>query len=275
MTVDAHIHFWRLARGDNSSLSPAMPEIYRDREPADLKPLLDAAGIERIVVVQAAETLAENLYTLGLARAFPWIAGVVGWVDPGSPSITEEAAALAANPQCKGVRPVRDDNLSIAWLLDRRLEPGWRALAAAGLSVDILVQNPDELPLATHFVRTHPGLAIVLDHCAKPDIAGGRFAPWADALAEIARHDNVSCKLSGIMNCAAPGAGPAELAPYVRHVLDRFGSRRVLWASDWPPLTLAASYARWREVSLALLAGLPEGERTAILGGNAVRIYRL
>ena len=107
MTIDAHVHLWRLSRGDNVALNPSMRAIYRDREPADLKPLLDAAGVGRIVVVQAAETLAETLFTLGLARKFRWIAGIVAWVDPASPAIEEEVAALAWYPVVRGVRPVR------------------------------------------------------------------------------------------------------------------------------------------------------------------------
>ena len=98
MNIDAHIHLWRLARGDNVSLSPAEPVLWRDYEPADLKPLLDAAGIDAIIVVQAAMTLAETLFTLGLAARHPWIAAVVGWVDPRSPSLREELDALVAQP---------------------------------------------------------------------------------------------------------------------------------------------------------------------------------
>ena len=277
MNIDAHIHFWRLARGDNVTLgsTPAMASIYRDREPPDLKPHLDSAGVDRIVVVQAAETLAENLYTLGLTRSFSWIAGVVGWIDPVSPSVGEEVATLAADPRFKGVRPVRDDNQSIAWMLDRRLEPGWRAFQAAGLVVDVLIQNPDEVPLVEYFVRTHPDMSIVLDHCAKPDIAAGRFEPWASDLTELARHQNVACKFSGLLNCAARGAGATELAPYAQHVLAVFGVHRVLWASDWPPLDIAADYSTWRKVSLELVAGLSGEKRAAVLGGNAERVYRL
>jgi hypothetical protein len=141
LTVDAHVHLWRLSRGDNAALSPAMTAIYRDREPADLKPLIDAAGVERVVVVQAAETLAETLFTVGLARKHAWIAGVVAWIELASPSVEEEVAALVAIPTVKGVRPVRDDNKSIAWMLDSRLEQGFQALQDHGLSLDILVQN--------------------------------------------------------------------------------------------------------------------------------------
>ena len=102
MTIDAHIHLWRLARGDNIALTPAMAPIYRDREPAALRPQLEAAGIDRIIVVQAAETLAETLFIIGLARKFSWISGIVAWIDPASPAIEEEVAALAWNPHHQG-----------------------------------------------------------------------------------------------------------------------------------------------------------------------------
>jgi L-fuconolactonase len=276
VTVDAHIHFWRLARGDNFSLGPSMVPIYRDREPPDLKPHLDAAGIDRIVVVQAAWTLAETLFTVGLSTRFPWIAGVVGWVDPLSPSLEEEIAALTLTGRLKGIRPVStDDNRSIGWMLDARFEPCWSLMRKTGLVLDFLLQNPDEVPLMTHFARRHPDLPIVLDHCAKPDIARGRFEPWASDLAELARHENVACKFSGLLNCAPPGAGTAALEPYARHVLTVFGSRRIMWASDWPPLELAATYRDWRRVSLELIADLSADELAMVLGGNAERIYRL
>lgn len=273
--IDAHIHFWRLARGDNRALEPAMTAIYRDREPEHLRPMLDAAGVDRIVVVQAAETLAETLFTLGLAERFRWIAGVVGWADLASPSIEEEIAALAAMPKLKGLRPVRDDNRSIAWMLDARLDRGFAAMAAAGLALDILVQNWREIPLATLLAARWPDLPIVLDHCGKPDIAGGQLAPWAKMISELASLPHVACKLSGLLNCAAPGAGADELRPYADHVLTSFGAGRVLWASDWPPLDLAADYPRWREVSRALLGDLPAPDRREVEGGTATRVYRL
>ena len=275
-TVDAHVHLWRLKRGDNLALTPAMVPIYRDREPDDLRPLLDAAGVDRIVVVQAAWTLAETLFTIGLSTRFPWIAGIVGWVDPLSPSLAEEIAALMLTGRLKGIRPVNaDDNRSIAWLLDARLERCWSLMRDAGLVLDVLVQNPDEVPLVIHLARRHGDLQIVLDHCAKPDIAGGRYLPWADDITELARLPNVACKLSGLLNSAAPGAGADALRPYAALVLGAFGGDRVLWASDWPPLDLAASYATWRAVSLSLIDSLVPQSRAAILGGNADRIYRL
>lgn len=274
-SVDAHVHLWRLARGDNATLSAAEPVLFRDYEPEHLKPLLDAAGIDAVIVVQAATTLAETLFTLGLAERHPWIAAVVGWVDPRSPALVEELAALAVNPRFRGVRPIRDDNASIAWMLDARHAPCWRLLAERGLVLEFLVQNPDEVPLLAHFAARHPELAIVLDHCAKPDIAGGRLEPWASDMAALARHRNVACKFSALPNSAPAGGGAEALRPFSDVLLATFGAERLVWASDWPPLLRAADYASWRRISLDLLAGLSADERSAVLGGNAARIYRL
>lgn len=276
MTIDAHVHLWRLSRGDNLALLPSMAAIYRDREPHDLRPLLDAADIERVIVVQAAWTLAETLFTIGLSACHPWIAGVVGSIDPLSASRTEEIAALALTGRLKGIRPVSiDDNRSIGWMMDARFEGCWSLMRDTGLVLDFLLQNPDEVPLVTHFARRHGDMSIVLDHCAKPDIRGGRFEPWASDIAELARLPNVACKFSGLMNCAAPGAGADDLRPYAAHVLRCFGADRLIWASDWPPLELAAHYADWRSISLELLGGLTAAEQAAVFGGNAERLYRL
>ena len=252
-----------------------MKAIYLDREPADLKPRLEAAGVGQVVLVQAAETLAETLFAVGLARKFPWIAGVVAWVDPASPAIEEEVAALAWNTIVKGVRPVRDDNASIAWMLDQRLEKGWRALADYDLTLDILVQNWREMPVAAELARRLPRLRIVLDHCGKPDIASNAFAPWARHVDEIAGLPHAYCKLSGLMNCAAPKASAGDIKRYADHVLDAFGCTRALWASDWPPLDLASDYTSWKRISDDILAERSDPFRHAVFCGAAERAYAL
>jgi L-fuconolactonase len=273
--IDAHIHFWRLARGDNSALDPSMGPLLTDHEPATLRPLLETCGVDRIVVVQAAETLAESLYTIGLAAATPWIAGVVGWIDLQSPSLREEILGLSRTGLLRGFRPVRDDNRSIAWMLDARNAAGLDAIAEAGLALDVLLQNPDEVPLAGHLARRHPNLQFVLDHCGKPDVAARKFQPWADEIFEVARYHNMACKFSGLLNRLGAHDDAAELEPYAAHVLHCFGPDRTLWASDWPPLLLAADYARWWALTQRLLAYLAPAERASVMGGAAARIYRL
>jgi L-fuconolactonase len=173
------------------------------------------------------------------------------------------------------VRPVRDDNRSISWMLDRRLERGWRALATNGLTLDILVQDWREIPMATALAQGNPELTIILDHCGKPDIAGELFDPWARYIEEMAGVPNVNCKLSGLMNCAKPGATLADVGPYAAHVLSAFGPSRVMWASDWPPLDLATDYGRWIAMSYELLRHLPLDRRDQVMSGTATRVYRL
>jgi L-fuconolactonase len=252
-----------------------MTPIYENREPAHLKPLIDAAGVTRVVVVQAAETLAETLFIIGLARNFGWIAGIVAWVELTSPSVEEEVAALAWNTIVKGVRPVREDNKSIAWMLDSRLDKGFRAMQENGLSLDLLVQNWREIPLAALLAKRWPGLTIVLDHCGKPDINNNLFDPWARHVDELASLPNVVCKLSGLLNCAPPGATAADVEIYATHVLKALGASRVMWASDWPPLDLVSGYATWKRISDALLQLLPSAQRDFVMTGTAMRVYRL
>lgn len=275
MTIDAHVHLWRLSRGDNAALTRAMTAIYRDREPTDLKPLLDSAGVERVVVVQAAETLAETLFMLGLARKAPWIAGVVAWVELASPSVEEEVDALASSPVVRGVRPVRDDNRSIAWMLDPGLGRGFQALLRNAFSLDILVQDWREIPLATRLAERWPGLTVVLDHCGKPDVANKVFVPWARLIDELAALPNVVCKLSGLLNCASPGADAEDVQIYMKHVLEAFGPSRTMWASDWPPLELASDYATWKRICDAALQTLPESKRIEVHERTVMRAYRL
>jgi L-fuconolactonase len=271
--VDAHVHFWRLGRGDYEALSPGHPILWRNMEPGELEPSLRKASVDAVIVVQAACTLDETIFILGLAEMFPWILGVVGWIDPVSPSIKEELTALSGNPKLRGVRPVRNDNISMAWMLDARADRCWRLLELNKLVLEILVQNPDELPLVAHLAKRYSGLSIILNHCGKPDIRKGRYQPWADDIDLVAQNRNVTCKFSGLLNVASSNCSSAQLKQFSDHVLAAFGIERILWASDWPTLLLAADYDRWNHVSTELLRKLTDAERNLVLGNNATRIY--
>jgi L-fuconolactonase len=273
-TIDAHQHFWRLSRGDYDWLTPDLEALYRDFEPSDLAPQLERAGVEHTVVVQAAASIAETRYLLGLADTTEWIAGVVGWIDMASPAADETLEVLAAHRALRGIRPMIQDIPDPDWMLGQGLRPAFEALERRRLAFDALVR-PVHLPRLLTLLERHPALAAVVDHGAKPDIAGGGFESWAPGIARIARETAACCKLSGLVTEAAPDWDDAALRPYVDHLLECFGPGRLLWGSDWPVVELAGDYARWRDASLRLLAGLSAEERGAVLGGNAVRFYRL
>src|SRR6266508_3537141 len=181
--------------------------------------------------------------------------------------------ALPGGQCLVGVRHQVQDEPDPGWLSRPAVRRGLRAVAGAGLAYDLLVLVP-QLPEALAAVRDLPEGRFVLDHAAKPPIAAGAIEPWADALAELARLPNVSCKLSGLVTEAGWDDWDAErIRPYADHVLASFGPDRVMFGSDWPVCELAASYAEVRSLADELLEGLSPSERDAVLCTTATRVY--
>ncbi|MCR4264644.1 amidohydrolase [Nitratireductor sp. ZSWI3] len=272
--IDAHQHFWQLSRGDYGWLTPALSAIYRDFMPEDLVPLLEAEGIDGTVLVQAAPSDAETEFLLSLADRHDFVKGVVGWVDFAADEAPSRIDALAAHPRFKGLRPMIQDLPDTEWMLRPELDEAFRALIGNGLVFDALVL-PGHLPALIELVDRYPGMRVVIDHCAKPEIAGGGIDTWARGMSELAKREQVSCKLSGLVTEAGKDWSPDRLQPYVRHVLQVFGASRLIWGSDWPVCTMAASYADWCRATEALLASCAAEDHAKILGGNAVRAYGL
>ncbi|HUB12255.1 MAG TPA: amidohydrolase family protein [Acetobacteraceae bacterium] len=272
MRVDAHHHVWRLDRGDYGWLTADLP-IHRDYGLDDLRPLL--GDITATVLVQAAPTEAETRYLLEVARGSAGLVhGVVGWTDLAAPDAPVQVARLARERLLQGLRPMLQDVPDTNWILRAEVQPGLMEMAARGLVFDALIQ-PRHLPVMLELARWHPTLRIVIDHAAKPDIAGGGLQMWADNMARVARETTAVCKLSGLVTEAATDWSVADLQPYVTRLLDLFGPQRLLWGSDWPVVDLAGGYGRWREATTELLGQLSDAGREAILGGTAACVYRL
>ena len=275
LRVDAHHHVWRLDRGDYGWLTPALAPIYRDFTLDDLRPLLGASGVGATVLVQAAPTAAETGFLLEVARASGGLVrGVVGWVDLAAPDAVATLARLALDPLLKSIRPMLQDLPDPDWIMRADVQAPLAALEPLGLRFDALVKPP-QLPALLRLVERHPDLAVVIDHGGKPGIAGRTWEPWAHLVAALATHPGVHCKLSGLASEAEPGWTADSLAPYVAHLLDCFGPRRLMWGSDWPVVEQGGGYRRWVAATDTLLAGLPQADREAIRGGNARRFYGL
>lgn len=272
--IDAHQHFWRLSRGDYGWLTPALEPIYRDFMPSDLASMLERHGISGTVLVQAAPTEAETDFMLALADGNEFVQGVVGWADFANPDAPARIARLAHHPKLKGLRPMIQDIADDDWMLRAELEPAFRALVESDLVFDALVL-PRHLENLLILLARYPDMRVVVDHCAKPEIASGGFEGWADNIERVAAESRAFCKLSGLVTEAGEDWTVEDLRPYVEHVLACFGAERIVWGSDWPVCTLAASYDAWVEATDSMLASRSGQERAAILGGNAARLYRL
>ncbi len=275
MRVDAHQHFWRVSRGDYGWLTAeATPRLYRDYLPDDLAPLLGQGRIDRTVLVQAAETVAETEFLLGLAEVTPFVGGVVGWVDFADPGAPDEIARLAGDPCLKGLRPMLQDLADADWILREDVQPAIRATAAHDLTFDALIKPP-QLPAIRRLLERHPELRVAVDHGAKPQIAAGGTDGWAEHMRAIGRDSAALCKLSGLATEAAPGWTAETLRPYVDVLLEAFGPERLMFGSDWPVLTENGDYVGWLAAAATLTAELSEADRAQVFGGTAARFYGL
>lgn len=276
LKIDAHQHFWQISRGDYDWMTDDVAEIRHDILPDDLAPLIARQGITGTVAVQAAATVAETEFLLALARKSGFIKGVVGWVDLEDADAPQTMDCLMQSPFFKGVRPMLQDIEDTNWISRPKVVANLAAMADRGLRMDALVL-PRHLDVLAEVAAGLPELAIVIDHCAKPEIAGGSDAgdSWREGMARLAKLPNLMCKVSGLANEAGTGWNAGWLEPAVAHVLLQFGADRVMWGSDWPVLNLAGNYQQWCAVSEQLFAGLSERDRSAILGGTAFRFYGL
>ncbi|MET2829166.1 amidohydrolase family protein [Mesorhizobium shangrilense] len=275
--VDAHHHFWRVDRGDYHWMSPGMgAPLYRDYLPRDLAPLLRKAGVDKTVVVQAAQTEDETAFLLALAGETDFVAGVVGWLDMEDPAFAVKLDALMANPKFVGLRPMLQDLADDAYILRPSVISSLRVIAERGVAFDVLTY-PRHLRNVAKALDAVPGLRAVIDHISKPSIASGAFNGWASDLQRVAAFPNVFCKLSGMITEADHDSWrPRDLKPYVDQALLSFGADRLMFGSDWPVCLLAGSYAEALNALRTVLdPQLLKDQQAAVYGLNAVRFYQL
>jgi L-fucono-1,5-lactonase len=278
--VDAHHHVWAEPGLDRYPWMAGneMEPLRRRFGFAELKPQMAAAGIDATVVVQARTDLEETHALLALARAEPAVAGVVGWVDLTDGRTGETLARLrerSGGEKLVGVRHPAHDEPDPDWLARPDVLRGAEEVAEAGLAMDLLVRTR-ELPAALRLVRALPGLTCVVDHLAKPPLATGDLTGWRRRMAPLGEQPHVTCKLSGLVTEARWDAWRMEeLAACVEDALAWFGPERLLFGTDWPVCTLAATHAEVVRAYRTTIAHLAPGERAQVMGGTAARVYRL
>lgn len=274
-TIDAHQHFWRYRPEAYPWMSEEQAVLKRDHLPADLLPLMRAAGVTGTVAVQARRMLRETAWLLELAAAEPTVLGVVGWFDLASPRLEQDLERFASDPHLVGARELIHDMPDTEYAVSPVHVRGVKAVARAGLAYDLLLR-PEHLRPALELVDLLPEQRFVIDHLAKPRVGRGTFEPWASDLRAIASRDNVYCKLSGLVTEADWTRWKADdLLPYLEIALEAFGTERSMIGSDWPVCTCAADYPTTVDLARRSLAALSDTERAAVLAGNARRFYRL
>jgi L-fuconolactonase len=274
--IDAHQHFWKFDPFRDSWITDEMSVIQKNFLPADLEPVLEAAGVDGCVVVQSDQSEEENEFQLENAKKNDFVRGVVGWVDLQSPDVEEKLAHYRRWPKMKGFRHVLQGEKDRALMLKPAFKKGIGLLKQFGYTYDILIY-PDQLGYTRDLVAEYPDQPFVIDHIAKPDIRGNKLhAEWQSAIRAVAVHKQVYCKISGIVTEADwKKWKPADLKPYLDTVVEAFGTDRIMFGSDWPVCLVAASYAEVIGVFRDYFSSFSKDEQDAFFGGNAITFYNL
>jgi L-fuconolactonase len=275
MILDTHQHFWKADRGDYHWMTPDVPVLARDYLPDHLRPELRKTGVTQTILVQAAQTVAETDFLLKVAEETDFVAGVIGWFDledQNFPAVFEEKQRRHA--KLIGVRPMLQDLGDDRWITRTQVVENLTYLAKRKSVFEFLTYTR-HLPSVLQVLEQVPGLHAVVDHISKPEIKTGKLEPWKDLMSRVAQHENVFCKLSGMVTEADQSDWrPDHLRPYVEHVLDSFGEDRVMFGSDWPVCLLAASYAEVINGLRTVVAGHSSpGDLTKLFSNNGRGFY--
>lgn len=275
LKIDAHHHLWQYAPETHVWIDESMEILKRDFNPEDLKKEMDASQFDGCVAVQASQTEEETDFLLQQAEKFPFIKGVVGWLDLCIPSIEDRLRHYSQFDKLKGIRHVVQDEPDDRFLLRKEFLNGISLLYRYDLTYDILI-FPKHLEVAAEFVSMFPEQSFVLDHIAKPDIKNGDVSPWREGIEKLADFDNVYCKLSGMVTEADWQSWIYEdFVPYLDTVFDAFGEDRLMIGSDWPVCTLAGNYTSVMGIISRYLEQKGENVTKKILGQNAIEFYHL
>ena len=273
--IDAHHHFWHPARGDYGWMPADDPVLSRPYGPSDLARCLDAVGVTATVLVQAAPSVAETEYMLGLADATPHVSKVVGWINFEDPGEIETLKRLAQHPKFSGVRPMIQDLPDDKWMLRSDVQWAYEAVIELDLTFDCL-GFPRHLPHFHALLTRYPQMRAVIDHCMKPQFREpGGVGAWTEGITRLAEDTNAYCKLSGLVTEADTDWSDDVLRAATNHVLGAFGPERVMWGSDWPVSRLRSEYADWHAQARRLTLDLGTGAQALIFGGTARAFYRI
>ncbi len=273
--IDAHQHFWRFDPVKDSWINDEMKLLQRDFLPGDLRPELQSTGIDGTIAVQADQSQAENDFLLKLADEHDFIQGVVGWVDLQADDLAAKLEDLGRHKKLKGFRHILQGEIDERFMLRPAFQRGIGLLHKYGYSYDILI-FPRHLKHAAQLVAAFPDQRFVIDHLAKPYIKTGDIWAWRKDMEALASYENVWCKVSGMVTEASWHSWTkADLAPYLDVVFNAFGTKRILFGSDWPVCLLAASYHDVIDIVESYLAPFSADEKSDCLGGNATAFYQL
>lgn len=275
MRIDAHQHFWKFDPVRDSWITDDMAVIKKDFLPGDFQLVLGKNGFAGSVVVQADQSEAENEFLLNHSSHYDFIKGVVGWVDLQAEGLEERLSFYSTFKKMKGFRHVLQSEVDRQLMLRRPFMNGIDKLEKFEFTYDILI-FADQLKYIAEFVSSFPNQKFVIDHVAKPEIRNRKIEEWGKEIREVARRENVYCKISGMVTEADwKNWREEDMIPYLDVIVQAFGTKRIMYGSDWPVCLVAASYENVLSIVREYFSSFSQDEQRLFFGGNAIHFYNL
>lgn len=283
--IDTHQHLWDLSKFilpwlKNDGTEP----LRKSYLPADYFAATREWNVVKTIYMEVnidpAQQIAEAEYVLDLCNrpASKMAAAVIGG-SPQSDGFQEYIEKFAGNRHLKGVRTVlHDADRPRGMCLEPKFVENIRLLGKLGLSFDLCLR-PAELGDGVKLIEKCPGTKFIVDHCGNMDVQSkdaGLLRTWKAGITAAASHENVACKISGIVVTAKEKEWkPSDLAPVVNHCLDSFGEDRVFFGGDWPVCTLKGTFSQWTSALFEIVRDRSAEFQKKLFHDNAVRFYRL
>ena len=274
LVIDTHNHYWVYGTSDLYWLTNQSPEFDVLRHtylPSDLKPHMDAAGVHRSVIVQAAHAWKDQWEYFEMCETYPYVGGVIAWVDLTAPNVGDKLDQLATNRWFRGVRAAGEGEPDPNWLGREDVRRGIKEVTRRDLCLDLLVRTPN-LPHVPTIAKENDSAKLIVDHIAKPPVKSGDISEWRKRMQALRPYDNLRIKISGLFT-ETPASTAASAQPAIDLVLDTFPVERLIWGSDWPVALMAAPYVDTVRETRIALQRLSTAEQTAVFGGNAQAFY--
>ena len=272
-TIDSHQHFWKYNPQNHGWITDDMKVIQRDFLPSDLLPILQQNNVDGCISIQADQTEDETKFLLELSDNHDFIKGIVGWVDLQADNIDERLMYYAQFKKLKGFRHIVQAENDAEFMLRPKFKNGITALGLYDFTYDILIYH-NQLVQAIQLVALFPNQKFVLDHLGKPDIKSGEYALWETNIKKLALHQNVFCKISGMTTEGEwNNWKSSDFNVYFDVIVKAFGTDRLMYGSDFPVCTLAATYEEQLNIVTAYFSTFTDLEKKKIMGDNALKFY--
>ena len=229
--VDAQVHIW--AKDTPERPWPKRNEPHRP-EPLGADELLgemDAAGVDRVIIVPPKWEGERNDLALAAAQAHPERFAIMGRLDPDAPDARQRLASWRASGML-GLRFSFTASFTLPLLTEGHMDWVWAEAERLGLPVYIMVLHPT-MPLIDAVASRHPGLRITLDHLSLTTglTDAEAFKDFGKVLG-MAKHANVAVKVSALPCYTSDSYPYKSLHPFLRQVHEAFGPKRMFWGSD-------------------------------------------